>query len=66
MSKKPLVPEARAALDRIQTEFASEIDARFNEGNKSNGGSKDHMNGRVSGNMTKIMVEEFEKNLIDR
>lgn len=68
MSRKPLVPEARAALDRLKMEFANEMGIELDEdyqGNKSsrlNGAT----GGPIGGMMTKKMIEKFQRNLIDK
>lgn len=68
MSRRPLVPEAKEKLDRLKTEYANEIGAKFNDGYKGNNTSKlnGYIGGPTGGLMTKMMVEEFEKKLIDK
>lgn len=68
MSKKPLVPEAKDALDKIKTEYANEIGIKLNEGYKGNVPSRENGNigGPIGGLMTKKMVEAFEKKLVDK
>lgn len=68
MSRRPLVPEAKEALDRIKTEYANEIGIRLN--NEYNGNKTSKLNGAVGGPigglMTRKMVEDFERKLIDK
>jgi hypothetical protein len=69
MSRHPLVPEAKPALDRFKTEMATEIGLKYY--NQYEGGNKSSklngsIGGPVGGMMTKKMVEAFEKNLIDK
>lgn len=68
MSRRPLVPEARAKLDKLKIEFENELGIELNDNYKGNKSSK--LNGRVGGPigglMTKKMIEEYEKNLIDK
>ncbi|MCR1898336.1 alpha/beta-type small acid-soluble spore protein [Irregularibacter muris] len=67
MGKRPLVPEAKAALDKLKMEFASEIGISLD--GKYQGNTSSRVNGAtggpIGGMMTKKMIEEFEKNLID-
>lgn len=68
MSKRPLVPEAKEKLDKMKTEFANEFGTKLNDeyqGNK-NSSFNGHTGGAIGGNMTKMMVEAFEKKLIDK
>ena len=59
---KNLVPEAKAGLNRLRTEVASEIGLQNYEGtDKGNLSSK--QNGSVGGEMVKRMVESYEKGL---
>jgi small acid-soluble spore protein D (minor alpha/beta-type SASP) len=68
MSKRPLVPECKNELDKFKIESANEIGIELN--NKYNGNVSSKANGavggRIGGLMTKHMVEEFEKGLIDK
>lgn len=68
MSRVPLVPDAQNGLDKMKNEFASEIDARFNDDYKGNITSKlnGYIGGPIGGMMIKKMVEEFEKKLVDK
>ncbi|KGK81486.1 alpha/beta-type small acid-soluble spore protein [Clostridium sp. HMP27] len=68
MSKRPLVPEAKEALDKLKTEFANEFGVELNDAYKGNNTSKlnGYIGGPIGGLMTKKMVEAFEKNLIDK
>lgn len=68
MSKRPLVPEAKEALNKIKTEFANEFGVKLDDAYKGNNTSKlnGYIGGPIGGLMTKKMVEEFEKSLIDK
>lgn len=66
--RRPLVPEAQEALERMKTEFSNELGLHLNEEYKGNNSSK--LNGATGGPMggmiTRKAVEEFEKNLINK
>ncbi|RBP40264.1 alpha/beta-type small acid-soluble spore protein [Garciella nitratireducens] len=68
MSKRPLVPEAKEALDKMKVEFANEMGLQFSD--KAKGNQPSRLNGAtggpIGGLMTKKMVEEFEKKLINK
>jgi hypothetical protein len=68
MSRRPLVPEAKEALYKIKTEFANEIGLKYNDGYKGDNTSKlnGYTGGPIGGAMVKKMVEDFEKNLINK
>lgn len=68
MSRRPLVPEAKEALDKQKTEFANEIGAKFNNDYKGDNTSKlnGYIGGPVGGAMVKKMIEDFEMKLIDK
>jgi hypothetical protein len=68
MSNKPLVPEAKDALDKMRTEYANEIGTKLNDAYKGNLPSKlnGEIGGPIGGLMTKKMVEAYEKKLIDK
>lgn len=68
MSRRPLVPEAKDALDKMKTEFANEFGMKYNEGYKGNNPSKlnGFVGGPIGGSMVKKMVEDFEKKLVDK
>lgn len=68
MGRRPLVPEAKESLDKIKTEFANELGMKYNDGYKGDRASKlnGYIGGPVGGNMTKMMVEAFEKKLVDK
>jgi len=68
MSRRPLVPEAKEALDRIKTEYANEFGIMINDAYKGNNTSKSngYIGGPIGGLMTRKMVEEFEKKLVDK
>lgn len=61
-SNKTLVPEAKAGLNKLKTEVASEIGLQnYESTDKGNLSSK--QNGSVGGEMVKRMVESYEKGL---
>lgn len=69
MNRRPLVPGAKEKLKRMKTELSSEVGMEYNDEiykghrtSRSNG----YLGGNIGGLMTKNMVEEFEKNLIDK
>lgn len=68
MSKKPLVPGAKDALDKLKIENANEIGIELNDNYqgsvslKANGST----GGKIGGLMTKKMVENFERKLIGK
>lgn len=66
MSNKPLVPEVKEALDKINSENANEIglsyESKADRPSRLNG----YVGGIVGGLMTKKMVEAYEKKLIDK
>lgn len=68
MSKRPLVPEAKEALNKLKTEYANEVGMKLNDKYKGNQTSKlnGYIGGPVGGIMTKKMVEEFEKKLVHK
>ena len=61
-SNKTLVPEAKAGLNRLKTEVASEIGLQNYEGTDK-GNLSSRQNGSVGGEMVKRMVESYEKGL---
>ena len=56
-----LVPEAKAGLSKFKMEAAKEVGVNLTEG--YNGDLTSRENGSVGGQMTKKMVEAYEKNL---
>ena len=65
MSRRPLVPEAKAKLEKMKNEFANELGMKFNdeyEGKKSSR-ANGYTGGSLGGLMTKKMIEEYEKHL---
>ncbi|MBU3159086.1 MAG: alpha/beta-type small acid-soluble spore protein [Clostridium sp.] len=61
MSNKTLVPQAKAGLNKFKMEAAKEVGVDLKEG--YNGDLTSRQNGSVGGQMTKKMVEQYEKNL---
>ncbi|WP_291632975.1 alpha/beta-type small acid-soluble spore protein [Clostridium sp.] len=61
MSKKTLVPQAKAGLNKFKMEAAKEVGVNLSEG--YNGDLTSRENGSVGGQMVKKMVESYEKNL---
>ncbi|MGH4050948.1 MAG: alpha/beta-type small acid-soluble spore protein [Clostridium sp.] len=61
MSNKTLVPQAKAGLNKFKMEAAKEVGVNLSEG--YNGDLTSRENGSVGGQMTKKMVEAYEKNL---
>ena len=55
------VPQARAAMDKIKMEAASEVGVNLKEG--YNGDLPSREAGSVGGQMVKKMIESYEKNL---
>lgn len=68
MSRRPLVPTAKAELDKLKNETATEIGLKLNDDYKGNRASKLNgaVGGPIGGMMTKKMVEDFERKLIDK
>lgn len=68
MSNKPLVPQAKDALDKMKTEYANEIGIKLDNAYKGNLPSKlnGNIGGPIGGLMTKKMVEAYERKLIDK
>lgn len=60
-SKKNVVPEARAALDKFKMEVAQEVGVNLKQG--YNGDLTSRQAGSVGGQMVKKMIESYEKNL---
>ena len=56
---RAVVPEAKAGLNRLKTEVASEIGLQNYE-NQDKGNLSSRQNGSVGGEMVKRMVEEYE------
>ena len=61
-SNRTLVPEAKAGLNRLKTEVASEIGLQDYE-NQDKGNLSSRQNGSVGGSMVKRMVESYEQGL---
>lgn len=65
MSRRPLVPGAKATLDKLKTEFENEIGIELNDKYEGNTTSitNGYTGGNIGGLMTKKMIEEYEKKL---
>jgi hypothetical protein len=61
-SNRTLVPEAKAGLNRLKTEVASEIGLSNYEGTDK-GNLSSRQNGSVGGEMVKRMIESYEQGL---
>ena len=57
---KPVVPEAKAGLNKFKMEAAQEVGVNLKEGYNGDLTSKEA--GSVGGQMVKKMVESYEKN----
>lgn len=60
-SKKNVVPEAKAALDRFKMEVAQEVGVNLKQG--YNGDLTSREAGSVGGMMVKKMIEAYENNM---
>ena len=60
-SKKNVVPEARAALDKFKMEAANEVGVNLS--NSYNGDITARQAGSVGGQMVKKMIEKYENDL---
>jgi small acid-soluble spore protein D (minor alpha/beta-type SASP) len=58
MSRSTLNPQARAALDRLKAETASEVGVKLNDG--YNGDIKSRDAGQIGGNMVRKMIQSYE------
>ena len=61
-TNRTLVPEAKAGLNRLKTEVASEIGLQDYE-NQDKGNLSSRQNGSVGGYMVKHMIESYEQGL---
>ena len=61
MANRNLVPQAKAGLNKFKMEAAKEVGVDLKEG--YNGDLTSRQNGSVGGQMTKKMVEAYEKGL---
>ena len=59
---RTLIPEAKAGLNRLKTEVASEIGLQNYE-NQDKGNLSSRQNGSVGGYMVKHMIESYEQGL---
>ena len=60
-SKKNVVPEARAALDKFKMEAASEVGVNLKQG--YNGDLTSKQAGSVGGQMVKKMIKAYEESM---
>lgn len=60
-SKKNVVPEARAALEKFKMEAASEVGVNLKQGYNGNLTSKEA--GSVGGQMVKNMIKSYEQSM---
>ena len=60
-SKKNVVPEARAALEKFKMEAASEVGVNLKQG--YNGDLTSKQAGSVGGQMVKKMIEAYENGM---
>ena len=60
-SRKNVVPEARAALDKFKMEAASEVGVNLKQG--YNGDLTSKQAGSVGGQMVKKMVQSYENGM---
>lgn len=60
-SNKPVVPQAKAALDQFKMESAREVGVDLKNG--YNGDLTAREAGSVGGNMVKKMIQSYEQNL---
>ena len=61
MSSKPVVPEAKKALDKFKMEAANEVGVNLQSGYNGNLSSKEA--GSVGGQMVKKMIEAYENSI---
>ena len=61
-SNRTLIPEAKAGLNRLKTEVASEVGLQDYE-NIDKGNLSSRQNGSVGGYMVKHMIESYEQGL---
>lgn len=61
-SNRTLVPEAKAGLNRLKAEVASEVGLQDYE-NQDKGNLSSRQNGSVGGYMVKHMIESYEQGL---
>ena len=60
-SNKPVVPQARAALNQFKMESAKEVGVNLKDGYTGDLTSREA--GSIGGNMVKKMVQTYEQNL---
>ena len=61
-SNRTLIPEAKAGLNRLKTEVASEVGLQVYE-NIVKGNLSSWQNGSVGGEMVKRMVQQYESGI---
>ena len=60
-TKQTVIPQAKAALNKMKFEVASEVGVNLKEGYNGDLSARDA--GRVGGNMVKKMIEQYERSL---
>ena len=60
-SNKPVVPQAKAALNQFKMESAKEVGVNLKNG--YNGDLTSREAGSIGGNMVKKMIQAYEQNL---
>lgn len=60
-SNKPVVPEAKAALDKFKMEAANEVGVNLKQG--YNGDLTSKQAGSIGGQMVKKMIESYENSI---
>ena len=63
-TNRTAVPEAKGALDKFKYEVASELGVPLSDG--YNGDLTSRQNGSVGGYMVKKMIEEQEKQMVNK
>lgn len=63
-SNQGMVPEARAAMDRLKMEAAAEVGVNLKQG--YNGDLTSRQAGSVGGQMVKKMIESYEQNMANQ
>ncbi len=61
MANKPIVPEAKEALNRFKMECANEVGVNYKQGYNGNLTAKEA--GSIGGQMVKKMIESYENSM---